>query len=136
MAFLGEKKNPNVYIKSYGGVTLILDPDVIYTELKASGLSVLGLMVDADEYPASRWQSIRNACKRSIPDIPEQIPETGLIHNTSFGVKFGVWILPDNKISGMLETFLANMIPSQGELLWTYTQSVVQEAKHQGAPFK
>jgi len=93
-------------------------------------------MVDADEDPAGRWQSIRNACKRSIPDIPEQIPETGLIHNTSFGLKFGVWILPDNKMRGMLETFLANMIPSQGEFLWTYTQSIVQEAKRQGAPFK
>ncbi|MBC6479396.1 MAG: hypothetical protein GDA56_18110 [Hormoscilla sp. GM7CHS1pb] len=133
----GETKSEAVvYIESYGGVTQLLAPDVISTELKASRLSALGLIVDADEDPASRWQSIRNACLRSIRDLPENLPETGLIHNTSYGVKFGVWILPDNKISGMLETFLALMIPSQGESLWTYAQSVVQEAKHQGAPFK
>jgi len=36
------KSEAVVYIESYGGVTKILDPDVISTELKASRLSALG----------------------------------------------------------------------------------------------
>ncbi len=83
-----------------------------------------------------RWQSIRNACLSSIANIPEEIPATGLIINTPDGQKFGVWMMPDNIIPGMLETFLGYMIPQPGESLWQYAQEVAREAKNQGATFK
>ncbi|WP_365671440.1 DUF3226 domain-containing protein [Okeania sp. SIO3I5] len=70
-----------------------------------------------------------------MPDFPENLPETGLIHNTNSGVKFGVWMMPDNKMRGMLETFLTYMIPDENEPIWNYAQTVVMEAKNQGAPF-
>ncbi|MBR8834586.1 MAG: hypothetical protein DSM106950_11245 [Stigonema ocellatum SAG 48.90 = DSM 106950] len=131
----GDKKDKAVvYIESYGSYQFI-DADVISTELKASGLTALGLMVDADDDPSGRWRSVRNACLKSIPDIPEQIPNTGLIHSTKTGIKFGVWIMPDNQMRGMLETFLAYMIPDESEPLWKYAQKVVAEAKSTGASF-
>ncbi|MDX2216417.1 MAG: DUF3226 domain-containing protein [Oculatellaceae cyanobacterium bins.114] len=129
----GTRKNPIVFIRDYDGYQRLVDPDVISTELQASGLTTLGIMLDADENPLGRWQSIRNASLRSIPDIPEDLPEDGLIHTTPNGIKFGVWIMPDNKISGMLETFLTCMIPTESEALWQFAQAVVQEAKNKGA---
>jgi hypothetical protein len=120
-----------VFIESYGSDQFI-DADVISTELKASGLTALGLIVDADDDLAARWTSIRNACLKSIPTIPQQIPQTGLIITTN-GIKFGVWIMPDNLMRGMLETFLAYMIPDNSEPLWKYAQEVVAEAKNRGA---
>ena len=57
----GSKKSPVVYIRDYDGDQKLLDPDVISTELQASGLSVLGIMIDADDNPLGRWQSIRGA---------------------------------------------------------------------------
>jgi hypothetical protein len=125
----GTRKNPVVYIRDYDGYQQLVDADVISTELQASGLSTLGITIDADDRPVERWQSIRNACLKSIPDLPESIPETGLIHPAPNQVKFGIWIMPDNIMRGMLETFLAYMIPDDSELVWQFAQQAATEAK-------
>ncbi|MEH2238757.1 DUF3226 domain-containing protein [Nostoc sp.] len=113
-----------------------IDANLISTELQASGLTNLGVIIDADEDLPARWISIRNACLPSIPDIPEGISETGLIHITKNGIKFGIWIMPDNQMRGMLETFLAYIIRDEGETIWQYAQEVAKEAKNKGASFK
>ncbi|ACK64831.1 conserved hypothetical protein [Rippkaea orientalis PCC 8801] len=131
----GEKKEEAiVYIKPYGGIDNLIDPDLIYTELNASGLVSLGLIIDADEYPTRQWQRIRNVCIKTITDLPESLPETGLIH-TYNNIKFGIWMMPDNQMRGILETFLAYLI-NENDPLWDYTQEVVQQAKNKGAKFK
>jgi hypothetical protein len=131
----GKRKSPVVYIREYDGYQNLVNPDVISTELQASGLSVLGIMIDADENPLERWQSIGNACLKSIPNIPDALPEEGLIRNATDGIKFGIWIMPDNKMRGMLETFLTYMIPTGNEELWQFAQKVSEEAKSKGAVF-
>ncbi len=129
------KYNPVVYIDACGGYEKLVKPDVIPTQLKASGLSTLGIMIDADDNPLARWQSIRNASLKSIPDLPDILPEDGLIHSTSDGIKFGIWMMPDNQMRGMLETFLTYMIPTGNEALWQFAQDTVKEAKKKGAVF-
>lgn len=131
----GKRKSPIVYIRDYDGYQKLVDPDVISTELQASGLSALGIMIDADDNPLGRWHSIRSASLKSIPDIPESLPEGGLIHTTSNGIKFGIWIMPDNKMRGMLETFLTYLIPAGNEVLWQFAQKTTQEARNKGAVF-
>lgn len=131
----GTRKRPVVFIRDYDGYQNLVDPDVISTELQASGLSALGIMLDADDNPIGRWQSIRNASLTSIPDIPEVLPEDGLLHTTSSGIKFGIWIMPDNRMRGMLETFLTYMIPTDSEALWQFAQVVTNEARGKGAVF-
>lgn len=131
----GKRTNPVVYIKDFDGYDQLVDPDVIQVELQASQLTNLGIMIDADDNPQGRWQSIRNACLKSIPDIPEALPETGLIHVAPNNVKFGIWMMPDNQMRGMLETFLAYMIPEMTEPIWQFAQEVVVEAKNRGAVF-
>lgn len=131
----GTKNNPVVYLRDYDGYRKIVDADVISTELQASGLSALGIMIDADDNLNGRWQSIRNVCLKSIPDIPEDLPEEGLIHSAPNGVKFGIWIMPDNRMRGMLETFLAYMLPDGNEPLWQFSQETTEQAKKKGALF-
>lgn len=126
---------PIVYIKSHGSDQFI-DETIISTELKASGLTALGLIIDADSDLNARWASIKNACSKSITNLPKEIPESGLIRETAAGVKFGVWIMPDNKAQGMLETFLTYLIPDKSESIWQYAQESAQEAKNKGAAFK
>ena len=92
-------------------------------------------MLDADEKPLDRWQSIRNACHKSVPDLPPELPDNGLICDAPNGIKFGIWMMPDNTKRGMLETFLACMIPNETEMLWQFAQSSVEEATNQGAKF-
>jgi hypothetical protein len=131
----GTRRSPIVYIRDYDGYQKLVDPDVISTELQASGLSVLGIMIDADDNPVGRWQSIRSASLKSIPDIPEALPDEGLIHIAPNGIKFGIWVMPDNKMRGMLETFLTYLIPTEKEELWLFAQQIAQEAKSKGAEF-
>ncbi len=69
-----ENQQEVVFIKEYAGKTKLLKKDVIYSQLKSSGLSALGLMVDADNEPENTWQSIRNVCLPSIPNFPENLP--------------------------------------------------------------
>jgi hypothetical protein len=131
----GTRKKPVVFIRDYDGYQKLVDPDVISTELQASGLSALGIMIDADDNPTGRWQSIRSASLKSIPDLPEALPEDGLIHTTPTGIQFGIWIMPHNKMRGMLETFLTYMIPTGSEILWQFAQTVTKDAKGKGAVF-
>ncbi len=44
--------------------------------------------------------------------------------------------MPDNRMCGMLETFLAYILPDANEVLWQFSQETTQEAKKKGAPFK
>ncbi|MEA5470330.1 DUF3226 domain-containing protein [Spirulina sp. 06S082] len=128
-----DKKHP-VQIKVYGGDRQI-NRDRIRFALQQSGLKVLGIMLDADNNFSGRWESIRNICTPLMSDFPEELPETGLIHTAPNGVKFGVWIMPDNQNRGMLETFLAYLIPDRSEPIWDYAKEATQEAKKRGAPF-
>lgn len=124
-----------VDIEVYGNNQFI-NSDFIGTELKASGLTNLGLILDADDNPSGCWESIKNACEKIMPDFPQQLPKTGLIHKTNTGIKFGVWIMPDNQQQGMLETFLSYMITDENKQIWQYAQEVVKEANNRGASFK
>ena len=129
-----EKREEPVYIKPCDGYENI-DVNLISTALQKSGLKALGIIIDADDNFDQRWTSIRNACLKSIPDIPEELPITGLVHPTDSGIKFGVWIMPDNQTQGMLETFLTYLIPDEDEPLWQYAKEVATEAQNRGATF-
>ncbi len=131
----GTRKKPVVFIRDYDGYQKLIDPEVIATELQASGLAALGIIIDADDDAMGRWQSIRGASLKSIPDLPETLPENGLIHMTPTGIRFGIWIMPDNRMRGMLETFLAYMIPTEGSALWQFAQAATTEARNKGAGF-
>ena len=50
-----------------------------------------------------------------MPSLPQELPEKGLIVDTLNGIKFGIWMMPDNKMRGMLETFLAEIISEENQ---------------------
>jgi hypothetical protein len=117
------------------GIENLLKPKYISAQLKTpDGLTHLGIIVDADEEPDNRWKSLYNACLPNIPNLPQNLPAEGLILTLESGIKFGVWMMPDNQSRGMLETFLAYLVPDNN--LWQYTQNKVIEAKQQGATYK
>jgi len=107
--------------------------------LNDSELTALGLILDADESTTSTWQSIRDKCLqvRSLKNInfPPVIPLEGFIAQVDESKKIGVWIMPDNQSPGMLETFLAYLVPDQQNALWNYAQDAARKAQDYGAPF-
>jgi hypothetical protein len=124
-----------VRIDEFGGVEELLKPGVIEVVLKSSGLTHLGILVDADEVFANRWDSIRTRCKQAFPNLPELFPDTGLICVNDSGLRLGVWIMPDNKTAGMLETFLGFLVPDTQDQLFQAAQGAVRNAKTLGAPY-
>lgn len=83
-------------------------------KLKEENLETLGIVVDADLDLAARWQAVTNKLKDSgYQNIPKVPPETGWIDVQPELPKIGVWVMPDNKLPGMLEDFVAYLIPAE-----------------------
>lgn len=80
----------------------------------------IGILIDADADLASRWQSVRDLLTEHYGDrVPAQPVPGGLIL-ASQGIwekRCGVWLMPDNARSGMLEDFLQELIPEADALL-------------------
>lgn len=124
-----------VYIDSADGIDNILDADTVELHFKASNLQRVGFVVDADVAFQTRWESIRDLCRPFVPAIPDELPANGLVTQFSNGKRLGIWIMPDNQSRGMLETFLAFMLPLGQERQWQYAKRVVRCAARRGAPF-
>lgn len=121
-----------------GGVECLLEPDYIATEYKTARLQALGVVLDADDDLAGRWRRLRSRCGLPFAgDLPEALPEAGLVHAPSSGARFGVWLMPDNSQRGMLETFLLSLRSEDGDgSLWRWADEIVDQAQSRGAPFR
>jgi hypothetical protein len=126
-----------VYIEDCEGCENIIDRDVIAAELKAAGREALGILLDADEDSINKWDAIRNACRNSglMSNMPKDLPANGLIIDADNGVRVVIWIMPDNKSRGMLETFLGYLLPLDTSSLWELAEETIEKAKVKGAPF-
>ena len=125
-----------VFIDSRGSVDKILKPGVLEAELGASGLEALGVVVDANGDAVTRWNDLREWCSSEFSDLPAQIPVEGLEVVHSGGPRFGIWIMPDNRLKGMLEDWLVRLIPESSGPLYELARNCVSDSKRQGAPFK
>lgn len=127
---------PVVYIESYGGVDQMLKSEAIETELNASGLEALGIIVDANGDARKQWTRVRRLCEAQFSSLPSDIPAEGLQVTYPAGRRFGVWIMPDNRSEGMLENLLVQLIPNESESLYALAKRCVEQAEAHGAPFK
>jgi hypothetical protein len=126
--------------KPYDGITILLE--VLPEQLRASGLERLGVVVDADTDLTARWNSLKHILTQAgflnIPNLPS--PEGTIINQDSFAAviteagdqiiteegativqeglpKVGIWLMPDNKLPGMLEDFVRFLVPENDLLL-------------------
>lgn len=128
-----DKELAPVCVEVVGSADQILATGYISGKLKESGVSVLGVVLDADEEITGRWQRISSLCADIFPKMPDTIPPGGLILENRDGMRFGVWIMPDNNSSGMLETFLAYLVPESSNPVLEYARHTVTEAREKGA---
>lgn len=109
--------------------------DELDVEIQEADLEVMGIVVDADSDLASRWASLSNRLQKCgysvLPDVPDA---AGTIIEEADLPKLGVWVMPDNQLGGMLEDFIALLIPD-GDALWPYAQKCVAEIDEAQRPF-
>jgi hypothetical protein len=108
---------PEVFaVKEAGGIDKLIES--LPVRLKGSNLERLAVVVDADDRIDATWDRIRAAVNKArMGDLPAQPVATGTTVELSSGIRFGAWVMPDNRIQGMLETFLAYLIPATDVLL-------------------
>jgi len=83
----------------------------ISVEVKAPGRETLGIMADANDNFAGRWQSIFHALKEVDCDVPDTLSHSGSVFDGPRGLRVGLWLMPNNQGPGELENFVRCMIP-------------------------
>jgi hypothetical protein len=117
------------FIHNTGGIDKLLDE--IPVTLKGT-YERIGIVLDANSDPTTRWNQIRDRVKRAGVDLGESAEPNGTIVEGP-GSRIGVWLMPDNSSPGSLESFLGRLAP-RTQPIWTYADGVTAEARRQGAP--
>lgn len=100
--------------------------------LKKPDLQTLGIVVDAAQNLLARWQSIGDRLSTSgYQNIPKKPPAEGWVYAPVDLPKIGVWLMPNNQIPGMLEDFVAHLIPAD-DTLYPKAQAILQEIETAG----
>jgi hypothetical protein len=125
-----------VEIVPEGSVDEVLQPRLIATYAKERDIEAIGVVIDANECFASRWRRLRDRLSEVDSSIPGDLPPEGLVQVSPEGPRLGAWIMPDNRGRGMLETFLAFLVPSESDALWDHAKASTAAARRNEAPFK
>lgn len=103
-------------------------------DLKDDSVEIIGVIVDADQNMQAIWQSLSDRlspCGYQIPDEPDP---GGFIHPTQdIYPRIGIWLMPDNLQSGMLEDFVKLLIRPD-DLLSPFVGKILSEIEGQDIP--
>ncbi|ACL06652.1 DUF3226 domain-containing protein [Desulfatibacillum aliphaticivorans] len=116
----GTKNGPKLdRIKQHCGIDAL--QELLPVELKACDEGdIVAVIVDADTDIGARWQAIRNrldlAGYDNLPALPD--PQGTILDppDDKLLPRIGLWIMPNNQIDGILEDFLAFLIPPDSQL--------------------
>lgn len=99
----------------------------IPVRLKAARLRTLGIVLDADTSVLTRWQAVcGRLAQAGYSDLPDSPALEGSIIMQTDKPKVGVWLMPDNQVPGMVESFVANLI-TQGDPLVGKVRTILDE---------
>ena len=112
---------PDFYIQDRDGINGVLAS--IDPSLRSPGRQALGIVVDMDDAPGSRWNEVAAQISRSgfhlatAPDADGTVVDNGLL-------RVGIWLMPNNQAAGELEDFVSQMIPD-GDPVWPLAQGYI-----------
>ena len=88
------------------------------TRLKESDLERCAAIVDADVNLSARWESLRaRVLGTGYVQIPAAPAPGGTILEAEGLPRLGLWLMPNNALPGILEDFLAFLVPAGDALL-------------------
>lgn len=122
-AVLARRGLPEVFtVDEAGGYEKLLTR--LPVEVKASELERFGVIIDADLDAKARWDALRAAFRKSGFRIPTD-PVVGGFVDTQNEIRIGAWLMPDNVLPGMLEDFVALLVPADDEV-WPISTAFVE----------
>jgi len=131
----GECPEQHFKIEDKGG----FDPlhESITVHVKAPGLKTLGILVDANDNLNARWQSISDQLSRDDRAIQPQQPKPGgnVFPLGPQGPRIGIWLMPDNQVTGELEDFIHGLIPGN-DPVWPRAKDYIDSIPKKDRKFK
>ncbi|MFZ5676460.1 MAG: DUF3226 domain-containing protein [Pseudomonadota bacterium] len=108
---------PQVFkVLEKGGIDNILE--VLPVQLKGSGVRKVGVVIDADLGVQQSWERLAGLLRAAgYAAVPPQPDANGTIVRQEGSPSVGVWIMPNNALTGDLETFLRYLVPNNDQLL-------------------
>ena len=114
-------------VESQYGVENLIESLGVRLTLSEEG-DVIGVVIDADTEISDRWQSIRGRITgvgyQNVPDQPD--PDGTILDPPARTLlpRLDVWIMPNNRTSGILEDFLRFLVP-QPNILFDHAKTSV-----------
>ena len=84
--------------------------------------TALGIVVDANDNPVTRWRAIGHRLRGADVQLPDQPAQGGTIINGE--PRVGVWLMPNNSTPGELEHFVAKLVP-EGDPVWPLAERYI-----------
>lgn len=124
----GNRNGPQLdEIKPHGNVERLLESLPVRLKASAEG-EIVGVVIDADTDPKARWQSLEDRLHQvGYQNVPGSPSPEGTIIDPPIGTllpRVGIWIMPDNQSTGILESFLRFLV-SAGSGLFNHVESSV-----------
>ncbi len=117
------------YVDSEGVDKLIesFEPQILGSEVEQ-----IGVVIDADDKLTNRWEALTNTLKKlgysGSFSAPE--PDGTIFNRTRRPATVGIWIMPNNKLPGMLEDFVSYLVPDKTtNPLWALAGNSLVEAQ-------
>lgn len=107
--YCGINNRQQFTVKPLDGITELLKDLQLRT--RSSDLEVLGIILDADTDLQGQWERIRGAVEPQQYQLPDRPSVTGTIVESARPQRprLGIWIMPDNQLTGTIEDFLLHL---------------------------
>ena len=112
---------PDFFISDRGDINAVMES--IGPEILAADRQALGILVDTDDDPRSRWDEIAYQL-RAFGVQPPSGPDPDGTIIPGVVPRVGVWLMPGNNLAGEIEEFVASMVPS-GDPVWPLAQAYI-----------
>ena len=116
-------------IQELGGIEALLPRIPVRLKAAKDPGDAVGVVVDADLDLNARWEAVRGrlmeAGYEGVPSLP--VPDGTIVEPPpgSLLPRTGVWIMPDNKVKGILEDFLTFLVPQLPNPLFSHATASV-----------
>lgn len=116
-------QSPSTFcIKAKGGIDQLLLS--IGPEINVPSRQVVGILVDANNDLAARWDAVTKRLRDEKIKVPEHPDPTGTLIDTKGKPRVGIWLMPDNESPGELENFVVQMIPRE-DPVWPLSRDYI-----------
>ena len=96
--------------------------DAIDVEIATDGRLALGILMDANDDLAARWQAIGHRLLGEDVQLPPQPERGGTVIDSD--PRVGVWLMPNNATPGELENFVAELVPND-DPIWPLAERYI-----------